>query len=83
VSLREIREAVTGRAGNRCERCGGVGVPRKDGFSALEVHHLNGRGEHPDNLMLLCRQCHPRGTGPRKQAAEAALIELAALRPAI
>lgn len=50
---RETRLHAVRRAGFRCKRCGAGG--------RLDVHHLSyvrvGR-ERPDDLTVLCRECH-------------------------
>lgn len=61
-----FKSAVLARAGNRCERCGGLG-PKIDGRRLLDAHHVLSRargGPHePWNGAALCGGadgCHLR-----------------------
>ncbi len=65
---------VAKRAGYRCEHCG-------TGKSRLELHHrvpefLGGRFE-PDNLVLLCQDCHDRAHArpPRRPLEKEACLD--------
>ena len=54
-----VRAYVRISRGNECELCSAAG---KTDNVDLEIHHrskqANGGSNHPDNLMLLCRDCH-------------------------
>ena len=46
-----------------CEACGSP---------AVDIHHINGRGEDKnviENLMALCRKCHDRATTSKNYVA--------------
>jgi hypothetical protein len=56
---REQYQLAIDRDGGLCRMCGRM---------AADVHHVYGRGkragdwrEHHDNLICVCRQCHPHG----------------------
>ncbi len=55
---REKRRVEIGAAEHRCEECSITDTDR-----TLDIHHLTyvrrGR-EHPDDLRVLCRECHDR-----------------------
>lgn len=53
-----IRQWALQRAGNKCEQCGKTYM--------LSVHHLNYNNlgkEHPEDLKVLCQECHERAHG--------------------
>lgn len=54
AQLRKARKAVEARDGKRCARCSST--------KRLELHHLcsrgTGGGHEPENLRLLCHDCH-------------------------
>jgi hypothetical protein len=47
------RQCVIERAKGRCEKCGGEGK---------EIDHIQGNSNDPENLQLLCRECHKEKT---------------------
>ena len=56
----EIRKAALRRANYECEQCGARNTK-------LDVHHLTydrfGGNEEPDDLEVLCRDCHDKEHG--------------------
>lgn len=50
VRSRKLREAVFARDGRRCRECRALGH--------LEIDHIDGNSNHPDNLQVLCHACH-------------------------
>lgn len=57
-SFSSIKNSIVERDGLRCNCCG---IDEIDGFPIpLELHHKNGnhQDDHPDNLELLCPNCH-------------------------
>ena len=57
----EARHALTieGRTLTICEECGSTDPP-------IQVHHIDGNptNNHPQNLLVLCRNCHQSKHGP-------------------
>lgn len=55
-----IRRYLIRRLGERCSRCGWAQRHTKTGRIPIEVEHIDGNYEnnHPDNLTLLCPNCH-------------------------
>ena len=62
-----IRTAKKKAVGAYCERCGAEETPS----FVLEVHHLNYVNfgdEHPDDLQVVCQNCHPLADMERAKA---------------
>ncbi len=57
---RDIRNQVWARDGAVCRQCGKPGE---------EVDHVNGDSPDPDNLQLLCKDCHHAKTNERMRPA--------------
>lgn len=55
-----IRRYLIHRLGEQCSRCGWAERHPKTGRVPIEVEHIDGNYEnnHPDNLTLLCPNCH-------------------------
>lgn len=70
-----IRKFLTADRNNECELCGADGA---DETVSLEVHHrvqkADGGTNHPDNLLLLCRECHQQHHG--NKSSEAVIADL-------
>ncbi|WEB39577.1 HNH endonuclease [Streptomyces yunnanensis] len=58
----EVRQAVIERAAGSCEMCGAPGA---------EVDHIDGPSPEPENLQLLCLDCHHAKTEARLRPASA------------
>lgn len=54
-----VRDYLLEKAGFQCEACG-YSKARRDGKSILQVHHRDGnwRNCRPENLNILCPNCH-------------------------
>lgn len=62
---KSLKREVIEQRGSRCERCKGEGV-------SLELHHLHYRSlgsEHPEDVELLCADCHARADEARESKA--------------
>ena len=63
------------RSGNKCEKCGWNTPHPNTGNPPLQVDHSDGNGANnkPDNLLLLCPNCHSLtptwGNHKRKQVS--------------
>jgi 5-methylcytosine-specific restriction endonuclease McrA len=70
LQSRERNQAIR-REANTCQRCGAKGSVAKGREVAIEVHHLDGINwdglireirlrllVNPDNLEVLCKECH-------------------------
>lgn len=68
-----LKRKVAEQRGDRCERCGGEGV-------SLELHHVHYRtlgNEKPEDVELLCRECHAKADErrrPKRNYTEEGLI---------
>lgn len=58
--LRAVYRYVLAQAGNKCSKCNWCEVNQKTGRSPLEVNHIDGnhRNSRPENLEVLCPNCH-------------------------
>lgn len=58
-----LRQAVLERDQHRCQKCG---APQLPGKRNLVIHHRDTNPQHNmmENLITLCRTCHPRIHGP-------------------
>jgi len=50
TSMDTLRDQVWDRDGGKCVDCGG--------HRYLETHHVSGRANRADNLVLVCKKCH-------------------------
>ncbi|KKL66605.1 hypothetical protein LCGC14_2143330 [marine sediment metagenome] len=62
----ELKELVRKRDNYRCQLCG---VPQRECFKKLFVHHIdyNKSNLNPLNLVSLCNKCHSKTNGKRSQ----------------
>jgi hypothetical protein len=63
---KNLRSKIIEERGNRCERCREQSVP-------LELHHVHYRSlgnEQPEDVQLLCGECHTRADGARRPESE-------------
>ena len=60
VSTTFLRRYLEERFGEKCSRCGWCGRNVKTGRVMVEVEHIDGnwRNTRPENLTLLCPNCH-------------------------
>lgn len=52
----QVKKHIISQRGVKCEQCGlesWLNLPIK-----LELHHIKDKSNHPDNLQLLCPNCH-------------------------
>lgn len=56
VARRARLEVLYG--GKACARCGASDVELLEGYSRIDLHHVAGRGNDPDLVVYLCRNCH-------------------------
>ena len=69
----KIKEDILKRANYKCEECG------KEVFYTLSVHHktyerIGGR-EKPEDLLALCKTCHPKADKKREHETDQAIKE--------
>jgi 5-methylcytosine-specific restriction endonuclease McrA len=70
------REIVLERAGGRCEECGRIPPPTKDGRRALHIHHLSYPAiDTAANLRVLCSPCH-RSNHTKREYLDAKMIRM-------
>jgi hypothetical protein len=57
---RHIRAWLLEKYDNKCTRCGWNEINQTTGTSPLNVEHIDGnyKNNHPDNLTILCPNCH-------------------------
>lgn len=57
---RHIRRYMLEQAENQCSECGWGKINPTTGHSFLAIHHIDGHSDnnHPDNLRVLCPNCH-------------------------
>lgn len=55
-----IRRWLFDKYGRKCQKCGWAKVNKTTGKVPLTINHVDGkwRNNHPDNLELLCPNCH-------------------------
>jgi hypothetical protein len=62
----ELRDAIGQRDGGICRECGAPGS---------DIDHIDGSSADPENLQLLCRECHNAKTQRSMVVAEMAVVE--------
>jgi hypothetical protein len=59
---KSLKSEIIEQRGNRCKRC-------REGSTSLELHHVHYRSlgnEQPEDVELLCRECHTKADDSRR-----------------